>query len=163
LLASGDEAGALRLWDVSTGREVRKISHTGAVRGVTFSPDGRLLASASPVPDQPVSLWDPATGKLLRSLRPGRSPCCVAFSPDGRNVASAGADGLVKVWDVEAGAERLTLRGHRRGVTGVAFHPGGRLLASAGGHDYTVKVWDTSRAQEALALRVGGEGVTGVA
>src|SRR5262249_27427847 len=87
----------------------------------------------------------------------------VAVHPGGRDVASAGADGLVKVWDVEAGAERLTLRGHRRGLCGVAFHPGGRRLASAGGHDYTVRVWDTSRPQEALALRVGGEGVTGVA
>jgi WD40 repeat protein len=47
-LASASYSGAIRLWDVATGRECfRSQSHRGAVWSVSFSPDGRLLASAS--------------------------------------------------------------------------------------------------------------------
>jgi WD40 repeat protein len=74
------------------------------------------------------------------------------FSPDGKRLASAGRDGIVRVWDVAAGAEALALRGHSYRVSSVCFSPDGRRLASATDLG-AVRVWDTATGAEALALK----------
>jgi WD40 repeat protein len=78
--------------------------HDGEVWGVAFSPDGRLLATASY--DKKARAWDPATGEHLRTLtghdgwvrRTGRV-LGVAFSPDGRLLATASDDKKARAWD----------------------------------------------------------------
>ena len=72
--------------------------HTDEVLGVAFSPDGRLLATASG--DQTARLWDPATGDCLRTLT-GHDGWVygVAFSPDGRLLATASYDRTARLWD----------------------------------------------------------------
>ena len=54
--------------------------------------------------------------------------------------ASASLDKTVKLWDADSGHELLTLRGHSDSVTGVAFSPDGKRLASAS-DDNTVQVY----------------------
>ena len=72
--------------------------HDGAVLGVAFSPDGRLLATASG--DKTARLWDPATGDCLRTLT-GHTDVVlgVAFSPDGRLLATASDDQTARLWN----------------------------------------------------------------
>ena len=87
----------MQLWDPATGEPLRTLTgHTDRVKGVAFSPDGRLLASGGA---GEVQLWDPATGEPLRTLTGHTSWVKgVAFSPDGRLLASCSEDKTVRLW-----------------------------------------------------------------
>jgi WD40 repeat protein len=114
--------------------------HQGYVTSVSFSPDGKTLASASF--DKKIMLWDVATGKKIRTF-PGHSDkiYTVSFSPDSRTLASGGADNVIKLWDVATGREIRTFPGHSNGVYTVSFSPDGKMLGS-GSADHTIIIWD---------------------
>jgi Caspase domain/WD domain, G-beta repeat len=114
--------------------------HNDWVNGVAFSPDGRLLATASD--DMTARLWDPATGEHRRTLTGHDGPVNgVAFSPDGRLLATTSNDGTARLWDPATGEHRRTLAGHDGDVIGVAFSPDGQLLATTSS-DQTARLWD---------------------
>lgn len=148
MLASGSSDATIRLWDTRThrpiGRPLRDPRATG-IRGVTFSPDGRTLASAGGS-DPTIRLWDVATGRETRAIQAdngaGAYAYWVAFSPDGRTFATATQNSRIELWDARTGAAVGPPFECRCGkVASVAFSPDGRLLAS-GGYDHMVSLWD---------------------
>jgi WD40 repeat protein len=157
LLASGSRDKTVKLWDVTTGDELRTFAgHSEQVLHVAFSSDGRLLASgtggfsATDVPQFDVRIWDVATGRELWSLPHPEGVGDLSFSPNGRWLASSEGK-TVKLWDESSGQEILTLDGHTEPVSVLTFSPDGRLLAT-GGHDNLVKLWDIPSGRELRTL-----------
>ncbi len=104
---------------------VLPLFHVSPVNAVAFSPDGRLLVSASA--DHSVRLWDLVTGKPLRILV-GHSAWVLGidFSPDGRLLASGAEDKTLRLWDPATGKRLHTLEGARRSGYERRFQPGRR-------------------------------------
>jgi mono/diheme cytochrome c family protein len=145
--ASAGDDRTVRLWDVATGRELRRFEgHTDEVTCVAFTPDGRRLLTGSR--DRTLRLWDAQTGKELRRLR-GHTDAvrAVAVSADGRRAATGADDGTVRLWDLTRGVEVGCLTGHTRTVRAVALAPDGRRLLSAG-QDGSLRLWDAGTGQE---------------
>jgi len=86
------------------GRRSTLHGHRRPVSSVTFSPDGKLLASASW--DKTVKLWSTGTGAEVSTLHGHHDWVqSVAFSADAKLLASASRDNTAKLWSTETGAE----------------------------------------------------------
>jgi len=133
----------------------RMEGHTDWVESVSFSPDGKFIASGSW--DGMVCLWDVSSGKEIRRME-GHTGWVesVSFSPDGKFIASGSSDGMVRLWDVSIGREIMRMKGHAGSVRSVSFSPDGKFIAS-GSWDGMVCLWDVSSGKEIRRM----EGHTG--
>jgi serine/threonine protein kinase len=130
--------------------------HTLDVTSLSFSPDGRALASGSS--DSTVMLWHVDRGLRLRTLHGhSRQVHSVAFGPDGRTLASGSFDHSIRLWDAENGKQLRALQEDVFLVQSVAFSPDGCILASGSG-DKTIKLWNMNNEKEKHTLH--GHGVT---
>jgi WD40 repeat protein len=168
--ANQGPSNTIRLWDVGTGKELRKMDlppqrGSGAI---AFSPDGRLLAMENA--DQTFSLWEIASGKERAKFgEPGGiGPLgmqtsnvmvvgggmagyyggvpvgkTLAFSPDGQLLATKGPDHSISVWQVANTKELADFSRHNAAVSVVAFAPDGKRIAS-GSADTTALMWDVA-------------------
>ena len=140
-----------KLWDMLTGRELRVFKgHVGIIRAVSFSPDGKRLATGSL--DGSVKLWDTATAQEVTAvMRHSREVSSVVFSPDGQRLATGSFDGTAKLWNADTGEEIASLEGQMTLVLAVAFSPDGATLAT-GSYDGTAKLWDTRTGRQIVTL-----------
>jgi WD40 repeat protein len=128
--------------------------HSSRVSDCAFSPDGKLIVSASF--DRTLKVWDSETGQLLRTLEDHWSYVNgYAFRPDGKLIASASSDRTLKVWDSETDQLLRTLEGHSSRVSDCAFSPDGKLIVSASA-DRTLKVWDSETGQSLATFFADG-------
>ncbi|HEU5370167.1 MAG TPA: protein kinase [Ktedonobacterales bacterium] len=114
--------------------------HLAGVNALAWSPDGKLIASASD--DTFVQVFEVATG-TRRLIYRGHTEevAAVAWSPDGKLIASAGQDQTVQLWNAASGGAPVrTYKGHTDRVNSVAWSRKGQLLTS-GSDDKSVQVW----------------------
>ena len=141
--------------------------------GVAFSPDGKILASASG--NLTVELWNAETGAHIATLE-GYDPhrgyikqvFSLAFSPDGKILATGTWHGSIKLWDVATRTEitTFTLSAYRSRIMSLAFSPDGEILASGITDDWTgpniIRLWDMATKAQLPPLAGHTHGVRSV-
>lgn len=148
---SGNADKTLRLWEVATGRCVRTLEgHTGPVRSVFLTDDGRRALSSSS--DNTLRVWDISTGQCVRMFQvPPDGMRFVRLTNDGRWVLSGGGEELgsvnhaLRLWNVSTGRCIHTFEEHKGNVHSVCLSADGRWILS-GNDDGTLRLWDMSLA-----------------
>ena len=141
------------IYDAKSGVEIMFLAgdktestlHPGMnrVTSVTFSPDGRTMASGS---FDHIRLWDVYTGNLAGTFG-GQTQffTSVAFSPDGDTIASGDSLSKILIWDVHTGQILVTFKGKMDSsyyIASVVFSPNGGTLASTRRNDNTIQLWN---------------------
>jgi WD40 repeat protein len=168
-LASGGNDAMVRLWETGMGEEMGNIiGGTFAIPSISFSLDGATLAIVN---GDVVRFREVGSGRIKGTLRAETTFYSSALSPDGETLAVGDIANTIRLWSMaqvlanptsEAPAQ-ATLSGHEgipgrpsALIWGLAFHPDGDLLASAGG-DGSIRIWDLQTGQLAATL-IGHQG-----
>ena len=151
LLASAGNGREMAVW--KTGHELTLIKTLGSPvtprdddlelmpGGVSFSPDGGILASSAR--DHSVTIWSVQSWQPIPPALYGHTQAVsgVAFSRDGRILASSSSDGDIRLWDAMSHELLGILAAQQKAVQGVVFSPRGKILASVG-EDNSIILWD---------------------
>lgn len=140
LAVSGGWDRGVVLWDVETGREVRRFSgHSDSVSSVAFSPDGTHVLSGSW--DRTLRLWDVNTGREVQQF--GGYARGLAVSPNGGRVLLGNSADSLSLLDLKTGSETRRFSPNS-GAGAIAFSRDGKLALTAG-WDGSLKLWNAER------------------
>jgi WD40 repeat protein len=146
---------------VANGKDILLLSPAGTIagtlgsrqsetKGLSFSDDGRILASLAE--DGTIEVWDLANKRLETTLATGSEVTALRLSPNGQRLATASSTRTISVWDLKTGQVQLKLQKHEAPINALAFSPDGQLLAS-GGDDRTVVIWEMSSGKSKRTLK----------
>ncbi len=112
--------------------------HQGYVNSVSFSPDGKTIATASS--DNTARLWN-LQGQQIQEFKGHQGYVnSVSFSPDGKTIATASSDNTARLWNLQ-GQQIQEFKGHQGYVNSVSFSPDGKTIATASS-DNTARLWN---------------------
>ena len=132
----------------------------GPANSVRFSPDGQMLAVASPIG---IYFYDPGTLQEIRHIDTGAPAGEITFSPDGKSLAAIVNGDQVNLYDFASGQKLQTFSdSNKYGITSVAFSPDGMMLAF-GLDDFTIRLVDASSGDELHTLHGATAAVTNIA
>ncbi|HYV37333.1 MAG TPA: WD40 repeat domain-containing protein [Gemmataceae bacterium] len=155
-LASGNLTEPIQLWDVATGKVVRRFEQQQGGMALKFSADGKTLACGTM--DGSVRQWQVETGHELAKMSGYRGWVnAITFSPDCKTLALAGSDSqVIHLWDLASAKECSPAQGHHGQIYAVAFAPNGKLIATGGGdfhdNDECIHLWDAVTGKEVRRL-----------
>lgn len=157
-VATANVDGMVQLWTLDGTVSLTLKGHTAPVWNVTFSPDSRLLVSASG--DRTLKLWRTADGSLVRTLKGYDAAVWQAvFSPDGQQIVSASTDGKLTFWTIDGTVIRA-IQASNAPLWSVAYSPNGQQIATGSG-DSQIQIWsragrlsETLEGHEAEVLQV---------
>ena len=131
------------------------LHQRSSVKALTFSPDGKLLASGCLNVESSIRIWDVSTGELQQYLEVEGEKLevvtAIAFTPDGKQLLSGNRKGELRVWDLATGRQVLMSNRHTKEIHEIVLSPGGKLLAT-GGHDGVIRISKLNTLDQHLGL-----------
>jgi WD40 repeat protein len=168
-LAHGGDGRTIYVWDYASSNPPQTLFPRGTnadVVSLAWSPDSQRLAAGSA--DGAVRIYDISTGELVSEFTEHEGGVnSVAWSQDGRWLAAGGLDNRgdleqsLYLWDLDS-EESIPLAGHTGDVTGVAFSPDGKVLASSD-EQGTIVLWDVITRDKVEQLTNHTDAVTSLA
>ncbi len=165
LLAASAPRVGIRLWQLEPPRIVGELVHTNGATSLSFSPDGKHLASMALVHwSAPVELrlWDLENRRTVspdRHFPPSGEYSRVCFSPDGRHLAVGGGSGRITILDWAADRVLVEIQAHTQAITSLAYSPDGKLLASGSFFSADdIRLWNPATGEPAGSLAGGHHG-----
>lgn len=157
-LATGSTFGQLILWSWNGQRqgELRDHGRYDIVAGIAFSPDGKLIASAS-TNKVLVHSREGAQIRTLKTKHAWSNMDDVAFSPDGKLLATPENE-TIRLWDMATGKDSV-LSGHAALVQALTFDPSGARLLSASS-DTSARIWNLSNGAAMILLSRDSEWIS---
>jgi len=144
------QGSTIVLWNPGNGEMLRTLRADKKVLALSFSPDGKLLASGGY--DAGVTLWDPdKAGKILTLKGHTGWVRGLSFHPDGKLLASGSDDGKIILWDMESKKPVGVLEQYPSEIHKILFSPQGRFLASLD-KNRTVVLWDPISQKQVVTL-----------
>jgi len=154
LIASGGNDGEVFVWDVKTGKMIKKLDAEDIVLGLVFSPDGKTLIAGLSTKEE-FDIWNTDTWGLQKTF-PGDQAYGLAISADGSKIVSAGGGiSEANLWDFKTGKLLFKLVKDTDGMAlAVSYDSNGKFVALGGGGD-TVFIWDVATGNSAWELNTG--------
>ena len=150
--------GSVRVWNLARGEvEVERSGFAGTAHDVRFSPDGRVVALAV---GTGIHLWDLAAGTVAVLEGHDREVTCLAFSADATRLASGSADRTVRVWSVPQRRQIQCWKGHRSGVSSIAYSDAEYVVSGGVGE---VWLWEEGYDSSLYDFEDGDEALTAIA
>ncbi len=127
-IISGSEDKTIKLWEVSSGRELRTYNgHQSIVNDVVFTPDDKILISASK--DGQIYFWDVLTGNILKNYaQPNENILRLALSPNGNYLAVGSTGDNINVYDTRLDSIIYSVKGSRMARDNVFINAQGTKL-----------------------------------
>ena len=149
-LASAGFDRTIKLWSVANGTELKSLErHSYYPLSIAISPNGNMMVLSDDT--QAIKVWHLAPRTQLKVLVNHRTPRsfvrAAAFSSDSTKLALGDDDGVIELWDIRAGQQLRSWKGHEEAIISIAFSPKDNLLAT-GSTDKSIKVWDFSKEKE---------------
>ncbi|MEI8395251.1 MAG: caspase family protein [Rhodospirillaceae bacterium] len=163
--------GAVRVWDLETGRQTKRLSVgaassvnaldvgtlpvAGATRSRSVAGAG-LRAVITGGSDGTATLYDAVAGTMIRQFRDQGAILAARLAPGGALLATAGSGRSISLWETASGRKTAELKGHGDTITTLAYSGSGRLLAS-GGNDGSVRLWSLPAGGSVATLDAGSK------
>lgn len=153
--------GVIKLWDISTGKEIRALQPPNGVNGpaIVFSPNGKFLASTACILQPPdftcaqsdIILWDPFSGAEVRRISQAYEDRILDLAFISDELLAASSIGVVMLWHVPTGRLARVLVGRGGFITA---SPDRRLLVVTDKSD-VAEVWNVADGKQLGSIRFG--------
>jgi WD40 repeat protein/uncharacterized caspase-like protein len=137
-----EEGSASRLWDLATGKELRRFQgHSSSVTQIALSNDKRLLAQGTW--GDYITVWNLVDVQQTRILKGRSFTTAVALSANAKTLATGEGYGLVELWETATGRLNYSLPKDDNVINHMAFSPDGKLFVNESGQvGQQLRIWD---------------------